>query len=360
MDIVHVDPGYGKVLQSYSGTGTTFVESDEYNPYSGVAFSRANNDYACKVGIPNFDFVFEPALGKYIKKVWSVKFSVYATSSHGVIAGFTDVTNVTSSVIDLGVQRMDGDSYQFVHWEENTRKTYYCAPNGAGRKVNYHAGFHNVSITYSLTADGTGSEITYIRATTICVDEFTPEIQIYSTTSVITPPKLFIFYFPRTLSIEASEKPLVSNVLAGQASYEGDGTGSIPSDDGIPANTPVYRLPLVNPTTNNGFTLNEDGIYVANTNGSTLLKTVDVDTLKNTWGNQPINHIVSYGNPGYRVGSAVTSATGISKSGSEITPHGNHILNFEKDTHIYDVWKIADGSKFSDIDGLQVGWRAGE
>ena len=360
MDIVHVDPGYGKVLQSITTGGESmFVENATYNPYSGVAFSRAGNDYKYRGCISNFDFTFEPTLGKYIKKVWSVKFSVYTAASRQFEAGFTD--SRTADYPDLGVQNMDGDSYQFVHWEENTRKSYYCAPNGAGRKVNYHAGFHNVSITYSLTADGTGSEITYIRATTICVDEFTPEIQIYSTTSAITPPKFFTFIFPRVVSSAVPEQPFISNVLAGQASYEGDGTGSIPSDDGIPANTPVYRLPLGTPVTD--FEAGEDGMYIAKENGQTLLQTVNTSSsssLVTAHGNRPINHIVAYGNPGYRVGTAVTAATGISKEGNDITPHGTHTLSFEKDMHVYDVWKIAEGSTFNDINGLQVGWRAGE
>ena len=271
-----------------------------------------------------------------------VKFSVY-NAGGSFYAGFCRSIASLSSP-DVGVHLSGNICHirRYVDGTVNEERNFAATP----------AGLHHISITYSLTAEITGN---YLLATTIIVDN-TTDFQIYS--SATAPPT--IQYLGCSFSISAQNHCFISNVLIGQASYEGDGTGSIPSDDGIPANTPVYRLPLVTPITNDGFTSNEDGIYVTNTNGSKLLKTVDVDTLKNTWGNQPINHIVSYGNPGYRVGSAVTEAWGISRSGNTITPHGKHILNFEKDAHIYDVWKIADGSKFSDIDGLQVGWRAGE
>lgn len=341
MDIVHVDPGYGKVLQSYSGTGTTFVENDEYNPYSGVAFTHEGNGGSVYARLPNIDFTFEPN-SQFYKKVWSLKFSVYTPGSGVFHAGFS---TVASGAAIHGQIRIVGNGYDITRFVENTQLSEYHS--------GFSAGFHNVSITYSLTADGTGSGTSYIRTTTIEVDEVV-DFQTYALATIPSYlPEYALFNFGG-----GSNHYYVSNVLVGQASYEGDGTGSIPSDDGIPANTPVYRLPLGTPDTD--FELGDDGIYIAKENGQTLLQTVNASSLVTTHGNQPINHIVAYGNPGYRVGTAVTAATGISKEGNDITPHGTHTLSFEKDMHVYDVWKIAEGSTFNDINGLQVGWRAGE
>ena len=350
MDIVHVDPGYGKFMRNVNIAGNEYgtfeyVENATYNPYSDVAFTVISGNILV---LPNLDFTFEPTAGQLYKKVWSVKFSVYMNSNvSGFSAGFSDTTNSGGiNNIDVGVSLGNTSSriakfIRFVSGATEEKEIQNPLPTTAG--------FHNVSITYSVTSEATGN--TY-SSSTIMIDD---EVDFQYSAGFAYVPQIFYFNY----AIAAFQKFYVSNVLAGQASYEGDGTGSIPSDDGIPANTPVYRLPLGTPDTN-GFELNEDGIYVANTNGSTLLQTVNASSLVTTHGNRPVNHIVAYGNPGYRVGTAVTAATGISKSGNVITPHGTHTLSFEKDMHVYDVWKIAEGSTFNDINGLQVGWRAGE
>lgn len=334
MEIVHVDPGYGKLMQLYSNTELDYVENAEYNPYSGVAFTVTSG---AKSFFPNIDFAFEPTAGQYYKKVWSMKFSVY-NAGGSLYAGFCHAANATP---DVGV-----------HFHNNACAVRHYIDGIVKEETNFAqtpAGLHHVSITYSLTAETTGN---YLLATTIMVDN-TTDFQIYSSATPPTIPQ----YAGYSFAIAAQNHCFISNVLVGQASYEGDGTGSIPSDDGIPANTPVYRLPLGTPVTD--FESGEDGEYVAKTNGKTLLQTVNASNLITAHGDKPINHIVAYGNPGYRVGSAVTAATGISKEGNTITPHGSHTLSFEKDMHVYDVWKIADGSKFSNINGLQVGWQAG-
>ena len=264
------------------------------------------------------------------------------SGSGGFRAGFSTVAS--GAPIHGGVQ-ITSNSYNINRYVEGTQLSAYTS--------GFSAGLHNISITLALTADGTGSGITYIRTTTIDVDGVV-DFQTYAMTTLPSYlPQYALIYFGG-----GSNHYYVSNVLVGQASYEGDGTGSIPSDDGIPANTPVYRLPLGTPVTD--FEAGEDGMYIAKENGQTLLQTVNTSSLAQAHGNRPVNHIVAYGNPGYRVGTAVTAATGISKEGSSITAHGTHTLSFEKDMHVYDVWKIAEGSTFNDINGLQVGWRAGE
>lgn len=338
MDIVHVDPGYGKLMES--NNELEYVENSTYNPTSGVAFTTAGSSGA-RAHFPNLDFTFEPS-AQFHKKVWSVKLSIYSDGSGILHIGFNRAA--TSTNPDVGVN-ISSNSCSINRYVEDSTESVFNFIKG------FSAGFHNISVTYSLTADGTSGGISYTRTSTIDVDD-NVDFQTYTTATTLTPPSYLL------LGFGSGKHYYVSNVLVGQASYSGDGTGSIPSDDGIPADTPIYRLPLGTPITD--FTEGDDGEYVATANGQTLLQAVNSSTLITTHGNCPINHIVAYGAPGYRVGSAVSSATGISKEDNTITSHGTHTLSFDKLAHVYDVWKIGDGNTFSDINGLQVGWRAGE
>ena len=276
---------------------------------------------------------------QYYKKVWSLKFSFYADGG-GFSVGFTHAVNAIGSS-DVGVE-LSSTQVRARRYVDGVVKEDQIADN--------FTGFHNVSITYSLTADGTGN---YLSMSTIMFDD-TTDFQICTFAEAPTVPQ----YAGCSFGISGWNHVFISNVLAGQATYEGDGTGDIPSDDGIPANTPIYRLPTSATVTD--FELGDDGEYIGKENGQTLLQTVDASTLISNFGDKPINHIVAYGAPGYRVGTAVSAATGISKADDIITAHGTHALSFDKKAHVYDVWKIDDDSTFSDINGLAVGWRAGD
>ena len=168
-----------------------------------------------------------------------------------------------------------------------------------------------------------------------------------TTTTKPNVQKSFSLYFANNHQI------YVSNVLAGVATYAGDGT-DIPSDEGIPVDTMIYKLSLGTPTSDSTFTKNGDE-YVANTTGKNLLQSITTST-----GSQTVNHLVVYGNPGYMVGSRVTQAAGISRAaGGTITQPGKkRDLSYETDAHVCDFWKI-DDTTLSNLYGLQVGWRAG-
>ena len=209
-----------------------------------------------------------------------------------------------------------------------------------------------------MTVDSTKEVPEYLRTTTIEVDNVV-DFQTYTTTTKPNLPQYALFHFGGS-----SSHYYVSNVLVGQASYDGDGTDDIPSDDGIPANTPVYRLPLGAPEEID-FEAGEDGEYIAKENGKKLLQTVytgdtsDPTSLIYKFGNRPITHVVSYGNPGYRVGTAVTEATGLSKVNESGAQHGTHELSFDKTMHIYDIWKLTQHKSFAALNGVKVGWLSG-
>ena len=334
MEIVYVDPGYGRFMNNiYSsgsvvGTGTaTCYQSNLYNPHSGVAFT-ANQGLLV---LPGMDFSFEGG-----KKVWSVKFSVYiGNNTSGLTAGFL---SALKAGIDIGMSLGSSSSHKpkfirFVNGKVEDDTVTTAVPTTAG--------FYNVSITYSLTRENAVSTII-----------FNNEVDVQSTTAVSFFPQYFAFSYSTSLSKEF----YISNFLAGIASYNGDGD-DMPSDDGIPADTMIYRLSLGTPTSDSNFTKSGDE-YVANSNEQILLQ--QINSTKDATGNNPaVNHLVVYGNPGYMVGSRVSQATGISRqSGGSIASHGTHELSYEQDMHVCDFWKIND-TTLSNLYGLQVGWRAG-
>lgn len=339
MEIVHVDPGYGKLMLPNADVFES-VESATFNPTSGVAFT-SKGSYARS--FPNLDLSFDPPdTAQVYKKVWSVKLSAYGDSSGNYSVGLC--TNSQSSAIHVGIQVSSG-AYA---WYTNVGEGTVSATQGIGSFSS--EGMHNLSVTFSLRAERKTGGTEYFITNTLILDD---EVKFENNTTTALPS-----WVGDTLNLHFSNshKIYVSNILVGQAVY--DGQGDEPSDDGIPANTPIYRLPTGTPITN--FTQGDDGEWIGTENGQTLLQTTNADNLISTFGNQPVNHIVVYGNPGYRVGSTVARATGISKSGGTIEAHGTQDLNFDKTMHVYDVWEIAEGNKFSTINDLQVGWRAGE
>ncbi|MBQ7492814.1 MAG: hypothetical protein IJT47_00095 [Selenomonadaceae bacterium] len=342
MEIVHVDPGYGRLMGIPNGyTKLTYVENTAYNPTSDVAFTATQGG---RTTFPNLDFTFEPS-GQFYKKVWSLKFSVF--DPYGIDVGFADNWNGTPDVgVDFSSTKIAIRRYEE---KENTDGTI-TAISKAVQQINNPKGFQNISVTLSITDDGTGK---YLLISQIMVDDF---INFY-VCSVDTLPA-FPQYAICIFGITDKDKAFVSNVLVGQASYDSDGTDDIPSDDGIPANTPVYRLPLVAPEEID-FEAGEDGEYIAKANGKKLLQTVDTSTLIERFGNRPLTHVVSYGNPGYRVGTAVTEATGLSKVNESGAQHGTHELSVDKTMHIYDIWKLTQHKDFAALNGVKVGWLSG-
>lgn len=341
MDIVLVDPGYGRFLNPVNNSGNKYgelepVENATYNPYSGVAFHSKSSPILLLPEV--FDFTFEPTETIY-KKVWSVKFSVYMdANASGLSAGFSHALNAD---VDIGMSLGNASSHKpkFVRFIDG---------NDEDTQINTDipttAAFYNVSVTYAVTYE---NGINYSASTII----FNDEVDYQQSEGAVFIPTFFMFKH----STSAYNHFHISNVLAAQATY--DGTGDMPSDDGIPADTPIYRLPLGNPVTD--FEQGEDGEYIAKENGKTLLQAANTDTLVTQFGDRPINHIVAYGNPGYRVGSNVSVATAISKSNDTVITHGSTGLDYDKTMHIYDVWGIGEGNTLSSINGLQVGWRSG-
>ena len=136
MDIVHVDPGYGRLMGH--NTYLEGVENATYNPYSGVAFSSTAATYA---HFPNLDLSFEPSdsSAQIYKKVWSVKLSSYGASAGNMNVGFSRTE--TSNVSNIGI-KISSNSFTWQTYDGDQQKETIMS------KVGFSSsGFHNMSVT---------------------------------------------------------------------------------------------------------------------------------------------------------------------------------------------------------------------
>ena len=368
MEIVYVDPGYGKLVayptpSVYTGR-LTWVKNKAYNPTSDVAFTHDSDDnyattfptYALLPDVLDFD---QPnnrtaVAGKYVKKVCSLKCLAYfASGTKTLEIGFNQsygnpiVAGVSFSTLNNGNISCKLTAFTKTETISGSANNYLC----------------DISITYSYAYDAR-STTKYIRSGSVTVSGFSKSVTATdenetSTLPTYQAPKCCVLY--RGIG---TPHPYVSNVLVGQGYYEADGN-DIPEGKGIPVDTRIYRL-TTSATNNSGFstrtietevasvfggqTMKESNTeYYTNTNGAKLLQQISSS------GDTPANHIVVYGNPGYREGANVTEATGMEGTAAK----GTRTLSAEQDAHICDWWKDGNATTFSSLYGKYVGWKAG-
>lgn len=340
MEIVYVDPGYGRLMLPNADV-FEYENNPDYNTTSEVAFT-SKGSYTRS--FPDIDLSFNPSSTAQIyKKVWSVKLTAYGKSAGRFSLGVNEDDDSGGSAIQLGIDVRPN----VINWYTyNGTTTTYTQQDKLGENSFSSAGTHNLSVTLSLTATQKTSGTEYTITNILMLDDAF-EIATNTTTTKPNVQKSFSLYFG------AHHQVYVSNVLAGVATYAGNGT-DIPSDEGIPVDTMIYKLSLGTPTSDSTFTKNGDE-YVANTTGKNLLQTITTST-----GSQTVNHLVVYGNPGYTVGVSVPKAAGIYRptSNSPINQAGKkRVLSSNPDAHVCDFWKIND-TTLGNLYGSQVGWTA--
>lgn len=341
MEIVYVDPGYGRLMLP-DANPFEYEKNATYNTTSGVAFT-AKGDYTRT--FPELDLSFNPSgTAQICKKVWSVKLTAYGKSAGYFALGVVENEANGGSATHLGIDVRPN----VINWRTHDgTKTTTTQQKTLNDDSFSSAGTHNLSVTFSLTATQKTGGTEYTITNILMLDNAVKS----ATNTTATKPdvgKYFGLYFSN------NRYTYVSNVLAGVATYEGDGT-NMPSDEGIPVDTMIYRLSLGESTSDSNFTKNSDGEYVANASGQNLLQPIHTNT-----GTQTVNHLVVYGNPGYTVGVSVPKAAGIYRptGSSTINQAGKkRVLSSNPDAHVCDFWKIND-TTLSNLYGLQVGWKA--
>ncbi len=152
------------------------------------------------------------------------------------------------------------------------------------------------------------------------------------------------FYDYKEITVYSNnDKALLSNVII--------------SDEPIAKKEQVIFLPVKDTETD--MTPNEDGIYTAAKAGQQILQSVDTESLIDQYGAESkIMSIVTIGNPAYRTADGLSSLTGISKCGEEITEHGKKDVPQSTTAAIEDVYNV--DMSMADLEGMKFGWKAGE
>lgn len=101
-----------------------------------------------------------------------------------------------------------------------------------------------------------------------------------------------------------------------------------------------------------------DGIYSANAAGQTILQTLDVSSLVETYGgDSQVTGLLLTGYPAYKSGEELSSLTAISKSNGTVTEYGTHTLSDEVTGAVGDVQAM--NTTISNLSGLKFGWKVG-
>ena len=130
------------------------------------------------------------------------------------------------------------------------------------------------------------------------------------------------------------------------------------SDVEISTKETSIALPTL--TTETNMTAGTSGLFIANAANQTLLQTVDVSELIQSYGaSSAVTSIALVGNPAYKTAQGLTSLIGLSKGGLSIVEHGTCELSDDTTAVISDGW-TTENMTISDLQGMQFGWKAGE
>ncbi|MBQ6298639.1 MAG: hypothetical protein IJK81_13325 [Selenomonadaceae bacterium] len=305
MDIVYIDPGYGAGL-----AGVTCVENEEYNPINGVAFKGSRS-----VNAPNSAGII------------SVRFSAYfGSDSSGIITVKSSANYAT-----IGP----------------TSCTCFTGGNSGNTSTSTYSltGFHNFVVSF-----GMNITTSLINHKVVVTGDLNHTVSGWYNNSGASASSYRQNIFNGTISINSPETYISNIIVATDTSYS----------PCLTTDMLLVKLPLKN--TSGDFLSVGDGEYVGNTAGQTLLSTINAgensDVITKFGATGKVSHIVTYGNPGYRVGSNIETAYGISQSGNDsITAHGNCSLSTANDANAFVAWEADSGTKLSDLDGLKVGWQ---
>ena len=338
MDIFHVDPGYGRGLTVSNGS-VSCVESDEYNPINGVAFTcLASDSTAASVNLA-LPAGFPSSLSNNAAHWIGLRFSAYLDiqSSNRFVCGFGARSRIVFSTNSAIAYTALNPNASAITSQELTN--------------SLTSGFHNIALSIYVKRVEQNYYI-YLYAD---VDGYTWH---ENATKTYSNPLYGIDYvfssgIRFTFPTSSTDICYISNIIAAHqtSTYEN-----------LTSEMLLAKLPLSTPLTTSDFLSAGDGEYVGTTSGQKLLSAINAgensDVITKFGATSKVSHIITYGNPGYRVGSNVTSATGISQSGNDsITAHGNCSLSADADAAACVAWEADAGTKLSDLDGLKVGWQ---
>ena len=128
------------------------------------------------------------------------------------------------------------------------------------------------------------------------------------------------------------------------------------SDTEIDPKEQVVLLPVA--ATETTMAAGEDGEYIADTDGQTILQSIDTESLIRDYGaDTVIKGIAVIGNPVCRTAEGLSNLTAIQSDGAAITEYGTKIAPHGTRGVVADGHALS--LKISDITGYKFGWKAG-
>ena len=128
------------------------------------------------------------------------------------------------------------------------------------------------------------------------------------------------------------------------------------SDTEIDMKEQVAILPVK--TTETNMTRGENGEYIANAAGQTILQTVDVDAIINEYGDDTdIKGIAVIGNPAYRTAEGLCNLTAIQHDGTELAEYGTVTVPQSNSSMVFDGHPLS--VKLPALANYKFGWKAG-
>lgn len=322
--VSYIDPGYGAGID-----GVTCVENETYNPINGVAFTKVGD---FDIYVPNLNTT--PSVA-FCRKL-SVRFSVYSNAA----PAFSVWVGANKGYRTDSISFMPHTSHKLAGGATND-----FVDDGNGLS----AGLHNIVFSIYVSVTSPGGKLSHIMTREI--DGVTQSWN--STFDNVSYLKSDIFINNAVGFFITSNNCYISNiVIATMTAVIASEFNSAPL---LTSEHLLVKLPLKN--TSGDFISLGGGEYVGNTAGQKLLSVVDASDVITKFGaSSKVSHLVSYGNPGYRVGSNITNATGISESDSSIAAHGSCSLSTDTDASAAVAWAV-DNTRLSDVDGMKIGWQ---
>ena len=130
------------------------------------------------------------------------------------------------------------------------------------------------------------------------------------------------------------------------------------SNEEISSKEQCIALPINQTMTD--MTTGASGIYIANAANQSLLQSVDVAELIQTFGaNSAVTGIALFGNPAYKTAAGLANLTALSKAGDSVIEHDTLALSGDSTALIVDGWRLS-GVTISDLQNMQFGWKVKE
>lgn len=303
----YINPGYVSLLDSdvvaNEVAGTTYSKT-------GVAFSQTNS--SAGITIPNF------AQGD---DFWA-KFDVYLTSGTSI---YLKIPRTKGAGFRLSQQR-NGDTYLYLcyNYTEVTVSTSAdiseAVKQGAINTIVFHVKLGTSDSLWDFSINGTAFQKTgYNMSYSTSYEDIA---NLYST----------------------SAQNYFSNIII--------------SNEEISPKEQCIALPISQTITD--MTTGESGIYIADAANQTLLQSVDVAELIQSYGaSSAVTGVALYGNPAYKTATGLANLTALSKAGGSVVEHDTIALSDDTTSVVMDGWGLS-GVSISDLQNMQFGWKAGE